>query len=154
LRELGCDFCPNFKTATPNSGSDGDQQIFRICSIPLDHRLHGFWCDLMRHSSPAGVNGGNRAISRVGHQNRQAIGRADSQQNARPVRNERIAFAQTTAVIGFHDPIGVDLLERGKPRLVGPGGESRAELMFEPRKFFKVRGPVKVPAVETKQVLL
>ena len=127
--ELDGYFGPNFKAARPNSGPDRDLEVLRPRPEALTHCLHGFGPDFQSGTSPACVNGGHGLMSNIRHQDRQAVGGSNGQQDSRCIRNQGIALADYASGIGREDIRGVHLLKgshrhAGGPSLRGAGTES------------------------------
>lgn len=98
------------------------------------------------------MNGGDRTVSRIDHQDRETVGGSNRKAEARAVRNQGVAFACRTG--GFHsqNPIGMDLLDGREISRVGPiGTEASAKSVIEPGKLLQRFGAVDMAGIEAKQ---
>jgi len=155
LLELNCDLWSDLKTARSNPGSDGYNQIFWPGAKTIRHGLYRFGNDAQGRASPAGMNGGDSAMGRVGHEDRQAIGGTDRECDPWMVSDESIAFRKAAGMLRGHDFIRVYLANAGQVSCVRPtGAGAGAEAMFQPRQVVERRCAVDVAAVKGKQSLV
>ena len=113
----------DFITARPDRRTDRHDKVRGLAGELMLHFLDCGHSDTCRGSAPAGMHGSDRTGSRVGDEQRDAIGGADDQRYIRSVRDKRIAF-RTLLVHGFErckrnvrldadDLSTVNLIQRG-----------------------------------------
>lgn len=98
------------------------------------------------------MNGRDRPILTVRHEDRQTIGGADRERNPRTVGDESVAFCKATGVLRNNDYVRVYLANTGEIAGVRPSGtDPSAEAMLQPRQIVERLRVVNIPAVERKQ---
>lgn len=117
--EIGADFI----AADPNRRADRHDKVRGLAAELMLHFLDCGHSDTCRRSAPAGMHGSDRTGSRVGDEQRDAIGGAHDERNIGSVRDKRITV-RTLLVHGFErckrnvrldadDLSTVNLIERG-----------------------------------------
>jgi hypothetical protein len=92
------------------------------------HCAHG---DLCGASAPAGVDGSDNAVHRVGDKNREAVGGFDRNALTGCVRKQRVGFQTIVPLAAFDHTIGMNLFQLNP--IAGRTNLGRAEAVFEPR---------------------
>jgi len=153
--KLHSDFGTHLEAASADPWPDRDQQFLGPAPELAPQRLEGLGNNVQDRTAPTGVDGGHGLISRVGDQNRQAIGGANRQLNARLVGDEGVALAGGPRLPCDEDLVGVKLTRRRQPFDTWPAGsEPRAEAVGEPGQLLQLGRPVHTVRVEAKQIQL
>lgn len=150
--ELLCYLRPDQVALPADARPDRRKDVFRTAGETLLHCLHRSEDDPARRAPPSRVHGRHRAEAFIRKQDGQAVGGADSEELARPVRDERISFSQTApAPVRVEAAVRVDLAHGdqvfGNPR----AGKAGAEAVYEPRQSLEASGAVDVAFVFVKQ---
>jgi len=116
--------------AFTNARAQGSAKIDRNAAKLLGHLFDRALHDLRSRPAPARVHGSHRAALRIQQQNRNAIGRSDT--NAAPwlIGNQRVALALAgMQAVSVPDTIGMNLAQRNVRRRIA---QARPEAMRLP----------------------
>lgn len=99
------------------------------------------------------MNGGDGAVRRINHEDRQAIRCADAEQHFGTIRNQCVSFADKTGLPpSYHHTRGVDLFQLNQACCVRPiARDACAEAVFQPLEFPKAGGEINVPMILCEQ---
>ena len=144
--KLGGNFGADFIAAATNGGADGGEEVSRFGFELHLHLPDGFDDDPLERASPAGMNGGDRALFWIDEENGDAVGGLDAQKEAGAFGDGGVALAR----FGGHgvekmDDIGMDLFQGDKFAIGCVEGGLEAAAVFEDI-FFSV--PVGVAKIE------
>jgi len=124
--KTGRHFRTHFIATGTDSRSDGGQQIggARV------HGPKGLERDLGSRAAPPRMHGGDRAMTLVHQQDRQAIGRLHAHQTPRRAGQQRIALNRTARPIGMDRNVGMNLAKGNEA--FGRGEEPVAKAVLKP----------------------
>jgi hypothetical protein len=114
-RKLRGDLWPYFVTALPDSGTDGDEQVFGPARKSLLHILERPDRNPLHRPTPSGVDCSDSALARIHHQNRDTVGRLYGNELSRRVLDQGIAVTERArAASGINHNVRMDLMKRGQ----------------------------------------
>lgn len=106
-------FLADFITTRTNARPDGGIDIGSVCFELLGHFFDGTHRDFRCGTAPAGMNGCDRALARVQHEDRHAVSGADTDAAPDLVGDQAVAFRPMMLQTGgIQDVVRMDLVER------------------------------------------
>jgi hypothetical protein len=116
------------------------------------HSFRGLRNDFQYGPPPSRVDGRNRPISGICHQNGETVGCSHRQSEAGLTGYEGVAFTQVARVFGYNYFVGMDLSNCREVGCIRPvRTEAGAEAMLQPRDLLEHLCAIHVSDVEAKQ---
>jgi hypothetical protein len=148
-------FWSYFEAAEADSRADRDLEILGPAAEFQPHGPDGFGRNLGDNATPSSVNRSHGVCSWIYNEDRQAVGRSNRHDYARPLGNNGVACANLSRLGSHQDSIRMDLFCGCKARGIRPSqAQARAEAVLEPPEAIQPLGPEHLGAVKPEQGLL
>jgi len=137
--ELLADFRPNFITATVDAGADCSPDVKRSAAKTAAHFADAFFNNAFYRATPAGMKHANGALPRVYDNDRQTIGRQNSQQDAPSACDQAIANeSQVAFVVALNVSLVIDTVDQIRMNLAR-GHQRRSVALHSRVQLFQER---------------